>query len=144
MQSVSRAFASSILQRAERAERDGLALPAALVAAVREAARVPLATQDALWEACCTTDAAPPVGLRIGLELQLPHLDSAALQLIACDTLGEALRELVEVAPVTGDGGDFELTREGARARLVYRPPLGAAAGRARAVVQGAARSPSA
>lgn len=126
MQSVSRAFASSIIQRAER---EGLALPAALVAAVRAAARVPLRLQDSLWEAYCGADAASPVGLRIGLELQVPHLDSAGLQLIACDTLGEALHELVEVAPVIGEGGDFDLSRTGPLAHLVYRPQLTVRAG---------------
>lgn len=121
MQSVSRAFALSIIQHAER---DGLPLPAALVAAVRAAPRVPLALQDALWEAYCCAGTPAPVGLRMGLALQVAHLDSAGLQLIACDTLGEALHELAEVAPVIGEGGGFELERCGALAQLVYRPQL--------------------
>lgn len=43
-------------------------------------------------------------------------------QPIACDALGEALQDLVEVAPLIGEGGDFELSRSGPLARLVYRP----------------------
>ena len=121
MQSVSRAFALSIIQRAER---QGLPLPASLVAAVRGAPRVPLAMQDALWQAYCSADAAPLAGLRVGLELQVAHLDSAGLQLIACDTLGEALQELAEVAPAIGEGGGFELECSGALAHLIYRPHL--------------------
>ena len=118
MQSVSRAFALSIIQHAER---DGLSLPAALVEAVRAAPRVPLSLQDALWEAYCRAGTPAPVGLRIGLALQVAHLDSAGLQLIACDTLGEALHELAEVI---GEGGGFDLERSGALAHLVYRPQL--------------------
>ena len=62
--------------------------------------------------------------LRVGLELQVAHLDSAGLQLIACDTLGEALQELAEVAPAIGEGGGFELECGGAIVHLVYRPHL--------------------
>lgn len=121
MQSVARAFSQAIVQLAER---DGLALPAPLLAAVHGAARVPLATQDALWEAFCRAGGAPLPGLRVGLALQVAHLDSAGLQLVACETLGEALEELAEVAPAIGEGGGFELLRDGARARLVYRPRM--------------------
>lgn len=136
MHSVSRAFAQSIIQRAERV---GLALPLPLVAAVRGAPRVPLALQDALWEAYCRADAAPPAGLRVGLDLQVAHLDSAGLQLVACDTLGEALHELAEVAPAIGQGGGFDLERCGAVAQLVYRPQLAVRASeRVEAVLAGA------
>lgn len=121
MHSVARVFAQSIIQLAER---EGLALPASLVAAVCGSTRVPLATQDALWEAYCRDGGAPLPGLRVGLALQVAHLDSAGLQLVACDTLGDALHELTEVAPAIGEGGGFELLRDGARAHLVYRPRL--------------------
>jgi AraC-like DNA-binding protein len=121
MHSVSRVFAQSVVQLAER---EGLALPAPLVAAVRGAARVPLATQDALWEAYCRAGGPTLPGLRVGLALQVAHLDSAGLQLVACETLGEALDELAEVAPAIGEGGRFELERDGALAHLVYRPRM--------------------
>lgn len=121
MQSVARVFSQAIVQLAER---DGLALPAPLLEAVRGAVRVPLATQDALWEAFCSAGGAPLPGLRVGLALQVAHLDSAGLQLFACETLGEALDELAEVAPAIGEGGGFELRRDGALARLVYRPRM--------------------
>lgn len=121
MHSVARVFAQSIVQLAER---EGLTLPAPLLAAVGGAARVPLATQDALWEAYCGAGGPPLPGLRAGLALQVAHLDSAGLQLVACETLGEALGELAEVAPAIGEGGRFELERDGAHARLVYRPRM--------------------
>ena len=121
MHSVSRVFAQSIVQLAER---EGLPLPPPLLAAVRGAARVPLATQDALWEAYCSAGTAALPGLRGGLALQVAHLDSAGLQLVACDTLGEALHELSEVAPAIGEGGSFGIGREGGIAHLVYRPRL--------------------
>lgn len=121
MQSVSRVFAQAIVQLAER---EGLALPAPLVDAVRGPARVPLATQDALWEAYCRVADAPLPGLRVGLALQVAHLDSAGLQLVACETLGEALQELAEVAPAIGEGGGFALEQDGAAAQLIYRPRM--------------------
>lgn len=122
MHSVSRAFAQSIVQLAER---EGLALPAALVAAVREAARVPLAAQDALWDAYCGARGLPLPGLRVGLALQLAHLDSAGMQLACCETLGEAFDELAAVAPAIGEGGRFALEHTtGGLAHLVYRPRL--------------------
>lgn len=121
MHSVSRAFAQSIVQLAER---DRLVLPAALVAALRETARVPLATQDALWNTFCAAGGPALPGLRVGLALQVAHLDSAGLQLACCETLGEALAELEAVAPAIGEGGRFALERDGTRMHLVYRPQL--------------------
>lgn len=121
MHSVSRVYAQAIVQLAERR---GLALPAALLAAVRGAARVPLAMQDALWDAYCRAADDPLAGLRVGLALQAGHLDSAGLQLVTCETLGEALHDLVEVAPAIGEGGGFALVRDGERVQLRYLPRL--------------------
>lgn len=121
MQSVSRVYAQAIVQLAER---QGLRLPAALLDALRESPRVPLATQDALWEAYCDACGDALAGVRLGLALQAGHLDSAGLQLVSCDTLGEALEDLAEVAPAIGEGGGFELVRDGALTHLVYRPQL--------------------
>lgn len=136
MHSVSRVYAQAIVQLAERR---ALALPGALLAEVGRAERVPLATQDALWEAYCAAGRDPLAGLRVGLALQAGHLDSAGLQLAACDTLGDALAELASVAPAIGEGGSFELERAGELVQLCYRPQLAVRAReRVEAVLAGA------
>ena len=141
MQSVSRAFALSIIQHAER---DGLSLPAALVEAVRAAPRVPLSLQDALWEAYCRAGTPAPVGLRIGLALQVAHLDSAGLQLIACDTPGEALHlaptGVIPVLGLHGAARRADGVRRGARQPGLRRGATGVAAGRRQCA---AARAPA-
>lgn len=121
MHSVARGYAQAIVQLAERV---GLALPPPLLAALAGSTRVPLATQDALWEAFCSASGDALAGVRVGLALQAGHLDSAGLQLVTCDTLGQALAELAEIAPAIGEGGGFELQREGGLAHLSYRPHL--------------------
>jgi len=119
--SVNQLYARALLQSAERQR---LALPAELEQAVRAHQRVPLELQDRLWETYCVASADPLAGLRLGLTLQVGHLDSAGLLLITCETLGEALDHLVEVAPVVGEGGDFVLGREADQVVLSYRPHM--------------------
>lgn len=136
MHSVSRVYAQAIVQLAEQ---HALPLPGGLLAELRRSERVPLAVQDALWEAYCRAGGDPLAGLRVGLALQAGHLDSAGLQLAACDTLGDALTELAMVAPAIGEGGSFELQREAARVHLCYRPRLAVRAReRVEAVLAGA------
>lgn len=121
MHSVSRVYAQGIVQFAEGR---GLALAPELLAAVHGGARLPLATLDALWNAYCEASGDALAGLRLGLALQAGHLDSAGLQLATCETLGEALAELADVAPAIGEGGAFELQREGGLVHLCYWPRL--------------------
>ncbi len=104
--SVTPLYSQAIVQAAQRL---GLALPAELLAELRPGQRVPLATQDALWEAFCSASDDPLAGLRLGLEMQIGHLDSAGMLLVTSDTLGEALEGLIEYAPVIGDGGEFSV-----------------------------------
>lgn len=119
--SVNRLYARALIQSADRM---ALALPPELRKAVDDHARLPLATLDRLWDAYCTASGDALAGLRLGLELQAGHLDSAGMLLASCDTLGEALEQLVEVAPIVGEGGDFVLAREGDLVAVHYRPHL--------------------
>ncbi|WP_150301284.1 AraC family transcriptional regulator [Pseudomonas profundi] len=117
--SVTPLYSQAIVQAAER---QGLALPAELLAELRPDQRVPLARQGALWEAFCAASADPLAGLRLGLEMQIGHLDSAGMLLVTSDTLGEALDELVEYAPVIGDGGEFSVRHAGEQVFIDYQP----------------------
>lgn len=119
--SVNRLYARALLQGAERR---AITLPLELRKAVDDSARLPLALLDRLWEAYCRGSGDGLAGLRLGLELQAGHLDSAGLLLASCDTLGEALEQLVEVAPIVGEGGDFLLGRDGDAASVEYRPHM--------------------
>ena len=119
--SVNRLYARAVIQSADRL---ALALPAGLRRAVEDHARLPLATLDLLWDAYCGASADPLAGLRLGLELQAGHLDCAGMLLASCDTLGEALEQLVEVAPIVGEGGDFVVENDGDLVAVHYRPHL--------------------
>ena len=119
--SVTPLYAQALLQSAER---HGVALPAQLCQRLRSGERIPLALQDELWESYCALMADPLVGLRLGLDIQIGHLDSAGMLLVTCDTLGEALAELVEYAPVIGAGGEFQLLREADQVAIDYEPHL--------------------
>lgn len=117
--SVTPLYSQAIVQAAQR---QGLVLPAALLAELRPGQRVPLATQDALWDAFCAASSDPLAGLRLGLEMQIGHLDSVGMLLVTSDTLGEALEELIEYAPVIGDGGEFSLRHAGELVFIDYQP----------------------
>ncbi|MCD6680064.1 MAG: AraC family transcriptional regulator [Burkholderiaceae bacterium] len=119
--SVNRLYARALLQGADRRR---IEIPAELRNAVEGNARLPLALLDRLWDVYCSGSGDRLAGLRLGLELQAGHLDSAGLLLATCETLGEALEQLVEVAPIVGEGGDFLLAREGSLAAVCYRPHL--------------------
>lgn len=119
--SVTPRYSQAIVQMAERL---GIALPAALLARLRDAERVPIGWQDQLWEAFCSASGDPLIGLRLGLAIQVGHLDSVGMLLVTCDTFGEALEELIEYAPVIGDGGEFQLHREAGQVFIDYQPHL--------------------
>lgn len=120
-QSVTSVYAQAIVQAATRR---GIELPPRLTRRIEGAGRVPLHTQDELWELYCRATTDPLAGLRLGLDIEVGHLDSAGLLLVICDTLGEALALLVEYAPIIGEGGDFTLHRTGGKAAVDYRPHL--------------------
>jgi AraC-like DNA-binding protein len=119
--SVNRLYARALIQSADRM---ALALPTELRRAVDDNARLPLATLDRLWDAYCAASGDALAGLRLGLELQAGHLDCAGMLLASCDTLGEALEQLVEVAPIVGEGGDFVVENDGDLVAVHYRPHL--------------------
>lgn len=106
-------FAQAIRQAAARL---GIDLPVAQA----DGERVPLAAQDALWEAFCSAAQEPLIGLRLGLELQAGHLDLAGLLLMTCETYGESLDALLEYYPIVGEGGDFSLEAIGDQVYLSY------------------------
>ena len=100
--------------------------------------RVPLRVQAELWDAYCQLSDEPLCGLRLGLSIQIGHLDSVGMLLVTCDTLGEALQQLVEYAPLVGDGVDFQLRCDSARAFVEFVPHLAVRrAERVEAVLQG-------
>lgn len=116
--SVTVHYTQAILQAAERL---ALPLPAELRALGGEA-RIPLARQDALWEAFCAAAQDPLIGLRLGCALQVGHLDMVGALLMSCETVGEALEALLEYYPIVGEGGEFSLQRAPGQVRLVYQP----------------------
>lgn len=117
--SVTPLYTQAIVQAAQRL---GLVLPEELLAELRPGQRVPLARQDALWDAFCAASHDPLAGLRLGLEMQIGHLDSAGMLLVTSDTLGEALEELIEYAPVIGDGGEFSVRHSTDQVFIDYQP----------------------
>ncbi|MEH6566857.1 MAG: AraC family transcriptional regulator ligand-binding domain-containing protein [Halopseudomonas sp.] len=119
--SVTPLYTQALLQSAER---HGIALPAHLRELLHSRERIPLALQDELWESYCSLRQEPLAGLQLGLDIQVGHLDSAGMLLVTCDTLGEALEQLVEYAPVIGAGGDFSLQQQGALAWIEYQSQL--------------------
>ena len=112
-------FTRAILQAAEQR---GIALPAGLEARCPADGRTPLALQDELWEAFCAAAGDPLIGLKLGLDLQVGHLDLVGMLLMSCETQGEALDLLLEYHPIVGEGGDFHLEHRGADSLLVYEP----------------------
>lgn len=116
--SVTVHYAQAILQAAERL---ALPLPAELRQLGQEV-RIPLARQEALWEAFCTAAQDPLIGLRLGSALQVGHLDMVGALLMSCETLGEALEAFLEYYPIVGDGGEFSSCQKGDQLRLVYQP----------------------
>lgn len=114
-------YSQAMLQMAGRL---GMALHDHLSRRLEGVARVPLGWQDELWEAFCQASDDPLLGLRLGLEVQVGHLDSLGMLLVTCDTFGEALEELIEYAPVIGDGGEFRLHQEGCDVYIDYQPHL--------------------
>jgi AraC-like DNA-binding protein len=119
--SVTPRYSQAILQMAEQL---GLSLPAFLGERLQDSERVPIGWQDELWEAFCQASGDPLIGVKLGLQVQVGHLDSVGMLLVTCDTLGEALEELIDYAPVIGDGGEFVLHREGEQVFIDYRPHL--------------------
>ncbi|UAW98456.1 AraC family transcriptional regulator [Halopseudomonas nanhaiensis] len=119
--SVTPRYSQAIVQMAERL---GIALPASIIRRLSGVQRVPIAWQDELWEAFCSASDDPLIGLKLGLEIQVGHLDSLGMLLVTCDTFGEALEELIEYAPVIGDGGEFRLHRTDGQAFIDYEPHL--------------------
>ena len=85
-------------------------------------ARVPLAAQDALWQGLVAASADPLIGLRLGLSLQVGHLDVTGLLLMSCETLGEALEVLPDYLPIIGEGAEAQLSQEADQLLLHYIP----------------------
>lgn len=112
-------FTQAILQAARR---QGIALPESVCAQVPDSGRTPLAVQDQLWEAFCAGADDPLAGLRLGLDIQVGHLDLVGMLLMSCETLGEALDLLLEYHPLVGEGGDFALAHQAGDCLLVYEP----------------------
>lgn len=113
-------FSQAIVQAAERL---GIALQPALLAELRSCqGRVPLSLQDELWQAIHHIHPDPLIGLRMGLEIQVGHLDSAGLLLMSSDTLGDALEALLEYFPIITVGSQLEMVEESQGLRLRYVP----------------------
>lgn len=116
---ITRRFSQAIVQAAERLK---VSLPAEVVSGLEGRERIHLDDQDRLWEAFCTAADDPLAGLRLGLEVQVGHLDSVGMLLMSCDNLGEAVDMLLEYAPIVGDAADFRFYRQDSVAVLEYLP----------------------
>lgn len=117
--SVTLSYTQGILQAAERR---GIPLSPQLLDRVQAGGRTPMSLQDDIWEHYCTAAGDPLAGLKLGLELQVGHLDLVGMLLMSCETQGEALELLLEYHPIVGEGGDFSLIHEGPHCQLVYEP----------------------
>ncbi len=115
MPSVTLRYSQAILQAAERL---GLPLPTPGA----DGDRVALADQDQLWQAFVDSSADPLVGISLGQQLQVGHLDVAGMLLISCEDYGSSLQALVDYHPIVGEGGDFALSSTAMVARLSYLP----------------------
>jgi AraC-like DNA-binding protein len=109
-------YVQGILQAAARL---GVEVPTGLQVLDRDA-RIPLESQDELWEGLCAASDDPLLGLRLGSALQVGHLDMVGALLMSCETFGEALEALLEYYPIIAEGSEFTLTRTGGQAVLAY------------------------
>lgn len=117
---VTMRFSQAIVQAAERL---GIGLQPALLDKLRSCqARVPISIQDELWQVIHRAQPDPLIGLRMGLEIQVGHLDSAGLLLMSSDTLGDALEALIEYFPIITGGSRLEAVEECDGMRLRYVP----------------------
>ena len=121
---VTLCFSQAVMQAAERL---GVALPPGTEQQNSGQERVPLATQDSLWKSICAGSDDPLIGLRLGLEIQVGHLDSAGLMVMSCDTLGDAVDTLLEYFPIISEGSHFDTRLEPDGLRLRYIPGFTAA-----------------
>ncbi|MBA1148545.1 AraC family transcriptional regulator [Ectothiorhodospiraceae bacterium WFHF3C12] len=113
-------FSHAILQACER-----MAVPLSrdVAETVRnQPGRVPLTVQDDLWRGIAAADDDPLLGLRIGAEIQVGHLDSAGLLLMSCETLADALEALLEYFPIISEGSRVERISGTDGAGLRYLP----------------------
>lgn len=120
-------FSQAVIRAAERA---GVTLPADTQAQLGRAGssdRVPLSALDAVWEVISRTCDDPLIGLRLGLEIEVGHLDSAGLMLMSCETLGDAVDTLLEYFPIIAEGSHFDTTPMRGGLRLRYVPGYTAA-----------------
>lgn len=117
--SVTLSYTQGILQAAER---NGIAMPDTLRALATAQGRTPMSVQDEVWEHYCAAAQDPLAGLRLGLSLQVGHLDLVGMLLMSCETQGEALDLLLEYHPIVGEGGDFSLVHRGEYCLLSYQP----------------------
>ncbi len=84
--------------------------------------RVPLALQDALWQALVEANPQPGLGLTLGNYVQPGNLDIVGFLLLSCDTLEDALDVLLTYHPIVGEGGEFLSTRNNTSCSLIYAP----------------------
>jgi AraC-like DNA-binding protein len=113
-------FAQALL---EDALQQGVELPAAMRRVLASSGpRVPMAEQDEFWSVFCAARPEPLAALRLGLSLQVRHLDVVGLLLLSSDTLGSAVEVLTEYAPIVGDQARFEVVRAAERVTLRYWP----------------------
>lgn len=118
--SVTTHFARALI---EDALQQGVELPAAMRQGLASSGpRIPMARQDAFWSVFCAARPDPLAALRLGLSLQVGHLDIVGLLLLSCETLGSAAEVLTEYAPIVGDQARFEVVRTGDNVTLRYWP----------------------
>ena len=70
-------------------------------------ARVPFDFQDQLWEEALAANPDPLLGVKVGLDMRIWHLDSVGLLLMSQADVRSALKVMLEYLPVISEG--FEL-----------------------------------
>ncbi len=118
--SVTTRFAQALI---EDALQQGVELPAAMRRGLAASGpRIPMARQDDFWSVFCAARPEPLAALRLGLSLQVGHLDIVGLLLLSCETFGSAVEALAEYAPIVGDQARFEVVRAADEVTLRYWP----------------------
>lgn len=84
--------------------------------------RVSLDVHDRLWETALERTRDPLIGLKVGLEIEIWHLDSFGLFLMTHETVHGALSTLMEFLPLISGGFQLSLVESVDGVRLTYSP----------------------
>lgn len=84
--------------------------------------RVPIDVHDRMWERVLSRTNDPLIGLKVGLEVEVWHLESFGLFLMTHETVHGALSTLIDFLPSISGGFQLALRTSAAGVTLVYTP----------------------